>query len=97
MTRLEPVHPGEILRHDFMEPLGLSATALAGAIGVTPARIGEIVRGRRGISAETALRLARYFGTDARNWMNLQQRYALERAARDKAAVLDAIRPRAKV
>ena len=47
MTRLEPVHPGEILRHDFMEPLGLSATALAGAIGVTPARIGEIVHGRR--------------------------------------------------
>ena len=94
MTRLEPVHPGEILRRDFVKPLGLSATALAGAIGVTPARISEIVRGRRGISAETALRLARYFGTDARNWMNLQRNYALERAARDKAAALDAIRPR---
>ena len=94
MTRLESVHPGEILRHDFMEPLGLSATALAGAIGVTPARISEIVRGRRGITAETALRLARYFGTNARSWMNLQWNYALERAARDKAGALDAIRPR---
>ena len=54
MTRLEPVHPGEILRHDFMEPLGLSATALAGAIGVTPARIGEIVHGRRRSRRRTA-------------------------------------------
>ena len=65
MTRLEPVHPGEVLKHDFMEPFGLSATALAKAVGVTPARINEIVRGRRGITAETALRLARYFNTDA--------------------------------
>ncbi len=70
MTRLEPVHPGEVLKHDFMEPFGLSATALAKAIGVTPARINEIVRGRRGITAETALRLARYFNTDARSWIN---------------------------
>ena len=61
MIRLEPVHPGEILKHDFMEPLALSSTALARAIGVTPARINEIVRCRRGITAETALRLARYF------------------------------------
>ena len=95
MTRLEPVHPGEILKHDYMEPLGLSATALAAAIGVTPARVSEIVRGRRGISAETALRLARSFGTDARSWMNLQQDWALERAARDAAAAIAAIRPRA--
>ena len=64
MTRLDPIHPGEILKHDFMEPMGLSDTALAKAIGVTPARINEIVRGRRGITAETALRLARYFSTD---------------------------------
>ena len=94
MTRLEPVHPGEVLKHDFMEPFALSATALAEAIGVTPVRIAEIVRGRRGITAETALRLARYFNTDARSWMNLQDRYELEIAARDKAAALDAIRPR---
>ena len=65
MTRLDPVHPGEVLKHDFMEPFALSSTALAKAIGVTPARINEIVRCRRGITAETALRLARYFGTDA--------------------------------
>ena len=94
MTRLAPVHPGEVLKHDFMEPLGLSATALAGAIGVTPARISEIVRGRRGITAETALRLARYFGTDARSWTSLQDRYELEVAERQAGGALDAIRPR---
>ena len=60
MTRLQPVHPGKILKHDFVEPFGLSATALARATGVTPARINEIVRGRRGITAGTALRLRRY-------------------------------------
>lgn len=58
MTRLDPVHPGEVLKHDFMDPLVLSATALAKAVGVTLARINEIVRGHRGITAETALRLA---------------------------------------
>ena len=95
MTRLDPVHPGEVLKHDFMEPPGLSATAPAAAIGVTPARIGGIARGRRGITAETALRLARYFGTDARSWMNLQDRYALAVAERERGAAIDAIRPRA--
>ena len=94
MTRLEPVHPGEVLKHDFMDPFALSATALAKAIGVTLARIAEIVRGRRGIPAETALRLARYFNTDARSWMNLQDRYELEIAERDTAEALRAIRPR---
>ncbi len=93
MTRLEPVHPGEILKYDFMDPLGLSATALARAIGVTPARINEIVRGRRGITAGTALRLARYFDTDAQSWMNLQTRYELVVAERDTAGVLRAITP----
>ena len=94
MARLDPIHPGAILKRDFMEPMGLSDTALARAIGVTPARINEIVRGRRGITAETALRLARYFNTDARSWMNLQDRYELEVAARDKAEAIRAIRPR---
>lgn len=94
MTRLDPVHPGEVLKHDFMDPFGLSATGLAKAIGVTPARISEIVRGRRGITAETALRLARYFGTDARSWMNLQDRYELMLAERNEASALRAIRPR---
>ncbi|RKT45611.1 HigA family addiction module antitoxin [Thiocapsa rosea] len=78
--KLPPIHPGEILREDFMLPLGLSSNALARAIGVTPTRINEIVRERRGITAETALRLARFFGTSVDLWMNLQQRYDLERA-----------------
>ena len=78
MTRLNPVHPGEILKHDFIEPFGLSSNRLAKNIGVTPARINEIVRARRGITAETALRLAQYFNTDAQSWMNLQHHYELE-------------------
>ena len=94
MTRLEPLHPGEVLKHEFMEPFALTATALAEAIGVTPARINEIVRRRRGITADTALRLARYFSTDAQSWMNLQDRYELDIAARDKAEDLCAILPR---
>ena len=93
MTRLEPVHPGEVLKHDFMEPFGLSASALAKAIGVTPARINEIVRGRRGITAGTALRLARYFSTDAQSWTNLQDRYELSLVERLEADSLRAIRP----
>ena len=92
-NRLEPVHPGEILKHDFKEPFGLSATALEKAVGVTPARINEIVRGRRGITAETALRLSRYFRTDARSWMNLQTVYELEVAKQNEADALLAIKP----
>ena len=94
MNRLKPVHPGEILKRDFMDPFGLSATALAKAVGVTPVRINEIVRGRRGITAGTALRLARYFNTDARSWVNLQSLYELEVAEQDEADSLRAIRPR---
>ena len=94
MTRLDPVHPGEVLKQDFMVPFGLSDTGLARAIGVTPARINEIVRGRRGITAETALRLARYFNTDPYSWMNLQDRYELALAERAVADALDSIQPR---
>lgn len=93
MARLEPVHPGEILKRDFMEPFGLSSSALAKAIGVTPARINEIVRGRRGITAETALRLAKFFRTDAQSWMNLQAQYELAIAEHEAAAGIKAIRP----
>ncbi len=93
MSRLDPVHPGEVLKRDFMEPFALSAAALAKAIGVAPRSISEIVRGRRGITAETALRLARFFSTDARSWMNLQHRYELEVVARENADALRAIRP----
>ncbi|MGD9599782.1 MAG: HigA family addiction module antitoxin [Steroidobacteraceae bacterium] len=74
---MRPVHPGEILREDFLEPAGLTANALARALKVPAPRINEVVRKRRGISADTALRLARYFGGDARSWLNLQSAYDL--------------------
>ena len=77
---MRPIHPGEILREEYMVPLGLSANALAHALGVTPARINDIVRERRGITADTALRLARYFRTDAQSWINLQTAYDLRMA-----------------
>ncbi len=77
MKRLKPVHPSEILKFEFMEPFGFSSNALAKAIGVTPARINEIVRERRNITADTALRLAQYYGTDAQSWINLQDQYEL--------------------
>jgi addiction module HigA family antidote len=74
---MRPVHPGEILREDFLKPAGLTANALARALKVPAPRINEVVRKRRGISADTALRLARYFGGDARSWLNLQTAYDL--------------------
>ena len=79
--RLPPIHPGEILLHDFLEPLGLSQSALAKAIGVTPIRINHIVRGQRSITADTALRLSRYFGTRPGWWLDLQSHYDLQIAA----------------
>ena len=75
---LAPVHPGEILREDFMKPLGLSANKLALELHVPATRIGEIVNERRRVTAETALRLARYFKTTAEFWLNLQNFYDLE-------------------
>src|SRR6476646_9821661 len=80
-TRLSPIHPGEILRADFMEPLQLSMNRLAMDLHVPVTRIAEIVHERRGISPDTALRLARYFKTSALFWMNLQTAYDLEIAA----------------
>jgi antitoxin HigA-1 len=75
-----PVHPGEILAEEFIKPLGLNMHQLALALRVPANRVGQIVDGERGITAETALRLARYFGTSAEFWMNLQKRYELEEA-----------------
>lgn len=72
-NQVRPVHPGEILREEFLAPLGMSANALAKALSVPAPRINEIVRERRGITADTAMRLARYFGGDARSWLNLQK------------------------
>jgi len=76
--KIAPVHPGEILRNEFLSPLGVSQYRLAKETSVPPRRINEIVRGQRAISADTALRLARYFGTSERFWLNLQTRYELE-------------------
>jgi addiction module HigA family antidote len=80
MKRLAPVHPGEVLLEDFMKPNGLTAYRVAKDIGVPALRINQIVKGERGISADTALRLARYFGTSAGVWVRIQARYELEMA-----------------
>jgi addiction module HigA family antidote len=80
MDRLAPVHPGKVLLKDFMKPLGLSQYRVAKDIGVPTLRISQIVRGPRSITADTALRLARYFGTSAAVWLRLQARYDLETA-----------------
>ena len=76
--KLDPVHPGEVLLADFLEPLAVSQYRLAHSISVPPRRINEIVHGKRGVTADTALRLARFFGTSAQFWLNLQARYDLE-------------------
>lgn len=81
-----PIHPGEFLREDFLVPLGLSANALALALRVPVTRISEIVRERRGITADTALRLARYFGTTPDFWMKMQMSYDLALASREVTA-----------
>ncbi|MDR6732378.1 HigA family addiction module antitoxin [Delftia lacustris] len=81
-------HPGEILMHEWLEPMGLSQYALAKAIDVPPRRINEIVKGMRGITADTALRLAVFFGTDAQSWLNLQSDYDLAEARDAMADVL---------
>jgi addiction module HigA family antidote len=92
---MRPIHPGEILREEYMGPLGLSASALAHALRVTPARINDIVRERRGITADTALRLARYFGTDAQSWINLQAAYDLRVAELAAGRTIErAVKPR---
>ena len=93
---MRPVHPGEILREDYLVPFGTSANALAKALNVPAPRINDIVRERRGVSADTAMRLARYFGGDARSWLNLQAAYDLrvaeiENATRIKREIAPAI------
>jgi antitoxin HigA-1 len=77
-TKLSPVHPGEVLFEEFLDPMGLSQYRLAKDISVPPRRINEIVHGKRSVTADTALRLARYFGTTPRFWLNLQAQYDLD-------------------
>jgi antitoxin HigA-1 len=92
-TVMAPVHPGEILLEEFLKPLGVSQYRLAKELGVPARRINEIVHGQRRISADTALRLARFFGMSERFWINLQARYDLE-AEKDRLGdALDGIRP----
>ena len=92
-TIMPPVHPGEILLTEFLEPLGVSQYQLAKAVDVPARRINEIVHGQRRISADTALRLSRYFGTSERFWMNLQARYDLEIEKDRLGTALDEIQP----
>ena len=86
---IDPIHPGEILMEEFLEPLGVSQYRLAKDISVSPRRINEIVHGKRSITADTGLRLARFFGTPERFWLNLQVRYDLEVEKDRLADVLD--------
>ena len=92
--KLPPIHPGEILLEEFLKPMGISQYRLSKDIGVPPRRINEIVHGKRSITAGTALRLARYFGTSERFWMNLQSRYDLE-VEKDKLGrrLIDEVHP----
>ena len=92
-TTMKPIHPGEVLMLDFLEPLGVTQHRLAVSIGVPPRRINEIVHGKRRISADTALRLARYFGTSERFWINLQSRYDLDIERDNLGSKLEAITP----
>lgn len=93
-TKMAPIHPGETLREDFLKPLGLSANRLAMELLVPATRVNDIAHGRRAITADTALRLARYFGTTPQFWMNLQANYDLELAQDARGPeITDRIRP----
>jgi addiction module HigA family antidote len=93
VDKLAPIHPGEVLMEDFIEPLGITQHKVAVAIDVPPRRINEIVHGKRRITADTALRLARYFGTTDLFWVNLQNRYDLEVERDALGESLDRIEP----
>jgi len=94
MTKLSPLHPGEVLREEFMAPYNLTAYTLARECHIERPRLERIVREQQGISADTALRLAKYFGTTAEFWMNLQNRYELEEARVEIGSDLDEIKTR---
>jgi addiction module HigA family antidote len=96
MADFPPVHPGEVLREDFLKPLGMSQYALAEALSVSEMRISAIVNGKRAITPDTALRLGRFFGTSAEFWLGMQTSYDLERT-RDRvgAEIEAAVKPRA--
>ena len=92
---MRPVHPGEVLREDYLEPLEMSVNALAKRLGVPASRINDIALERRGVTPDTAMRLARFFGGDARSWLNLQSAYGLRVAEIERAQEIErAIEPR---
>ncbi|MFZ4737866.1 MAG: HigA family addiction module antitoxin [Bradymonadia bacterium] len=93
LDRLDLIHPGEVLGEEFLKPLAISQYRLAKEIGVPPVRINEIVHGKRGITADTALRFGMFFGTSAEFWMNLQIHFDLEVQRDVSAAQLDRIKP----
>ena len=96
MVDFSPTHPGEVLREDFLKPLGLSQYALAKAIGVPQIRVSQVVNGKRAVTPDTALRLARYFGTSAEFWIGMQGTYDLEKARDKVGADIEAhVHPRA--
>jgi addiction module HigA family antidote len=93
---MKPPHPGETIREEYLLPLGMSVSALARELGVGAARLSGVVRGRRGITADTALRLARYFGTTPELWINLQSFYDLRMAQRKAGKIIERqVKPRA--
>ena len=92
---MKPPHPGETLKEEYLVPLGMSVNALAKELGIGAARLNEIVLGRRGVSADTALRLARYFGTTPELWLNLQAFYDLRMAQRKVGRAIErTVKPR---
>ena len=93
MNNMRPIHPGEIIREEYLIPLGMSANALAKALRVSAPRINDVVREKRGISVDTALRLARYFNTTAQFWMNLQTSYDLKVAQQTIETIQQEVRP----
>ncbi|HUX24484.1 MAG TPA: HigA family addiction module antitoxin [Burkholderiales bacterium] len=96
MNKMRPIHPGEVLREEFLAPLGLSAHALSQALRIPATRVNDIVRERRSVTPDTALRLARHFGTTAQFWINLQASYDLKIAMREAGARINKeVEPRA--
>jgi len=87
-TRIAPTHPGDVLREDFLKPMGITPNALAIALRVPASRIADIAKGKRSVTAETAIRLARYFGTSREFWMNLQAYYDLASVEDEKGAII---------
>lgn len=96
MNKMRPIHPGEVLREEFLEPLDMSAHALAQALRVPAPRVNDLVRERRSVTPDTALRLARYFGTTPQFWLNLQASYDLKIALREEGKRIEReVEPRA--